>query len=109
MQIMEYCRTLKEEDILNPSNNVICLNENSCSLKDSFNRYRKHKRESNGKFSYQDFYSKRSMLDLMKAACEGVIMLQETYDQNITEFSKGHLHLKKGIDKNTRKVDSLSL
>ena len=94
---------------MNPSNNLICQNENSCSLKDSYKRYRKNKRETNGMYGYQEFYSERSLLDLMKAACEGVIMLQETYDQNITEFSKGNLNVKSGFEENTRKIDSLKV
>ena len=109
LSLIESRRYIVPSNSMNPSNNFICQNEDSCSLQDSYKRYRKNKRESNGTYGYQDFYSKRSLLDLMKAACEGVIMLQETYDQNITEFSKGHLHIKSGVDKNTRNIDSLKV
>ena len=34
-------------------------------------------------------------------------MLQETYEQDIEDFSKGHLHLKNTIERTSRKTDSL--
>ena len=45
----------------------------------------------------------------MTAACAGAIMLQETYDQDIAEFSKGHLHIKSDAVKSLRKIDTLKL
>ena len=109
LSLIESTKYIVSSHRMNPSNDFICQNENSCSLKDSYKRYQKNKRESNGMYGYQDFYSKRSLLDLMKAACEGVIMLQETYDQNIADFSKGYLHIKSGVDRNTRNIDSLKV
>ena len=44
---------------------------------------------------------------IMDGAQKGIIMLQETYDQNIKEFSHGHLHLQGRIENNSRRIDSL--
>ena len=46
---------------------------------------------------------------ILEAAAKGVIMLQETYEQNITEYLKGHLRLKSGIKRNGRGIDSLKV
>ena len=46
---------------------------------------------------------------IMESAIKGLVMLQETYDQDITNFSRGHLHLKSGVDRNTRRMDSLQV
>jgi hypothetical protein len=45
--------------------------------------------------------------DIIDAALKGIIMLQETYNQEIKEYSAGHLRFKSGIERNSRKADSL--
>ena len=50
---------------------------------------------------------RRKMIDIIKGGLRGLVMLQETYEQDIQLFSKGHLRLKSNIDTNSRKIDSL--
>ena len=50
---------------------------------------------------------KRSTLDILNDALKGLVMLQETYEQDINDFSKGHLYLKNVIERTSRKTDSL--
>ena len=57
-------------------------------------------------FNYNKIYH-RSVQNVMDAAQKGVIMLQETYDQDVKEYSAGHLRFKNGIELNSRKIDSL--
>ena len=66
------------------------------------------KRDTNLFSDIESIYN-QSKASIVEAAAKGVIMLQETYDQNITEYSKGHLRLKSGIKRNTRSIDSLKL
>ena len=58
---------------------------------------------------HTDVIYNQSKASIVEAAAKGVIMLQETYDQNITEYSKGHLRLKSGIKRNTSSIDSIKL
>ena len=44
---------------------------------------------------------------IMAGAQKGVLISQETYEQNIKEFSKGHLDLHGSIGNNSRPMDSL--
>ena len=46
-------------------------------------------------------------MDIIKGGLRGLIMLQETFEQDIQWFSKGHLRLKSNIDLSSRNVDSL--
>ena len=55
---------------------------------------------------FENIY-KRHRIDIIKGGWRGLIMLQETFEQDIDWFSKGHLHLKNNIDLSSRKVDSL--
>ena len=57
-------------------------------------------------FDFEKMY-RRTMIDIMKGGLRGLVMLQETYEQDIQLFSKGHLRLKSNIDTNSRKIDSL--
>ena len=57
-------------------------------------------------FDFEKMY-RRTMIDIMKGGLRGLVMLQETYEQDIQLFSKGQLHLKSNIDTNSRKKDSL--
>ena len=57
-------------------------------------------------FDFENIY-RRNMIDIMKAGLRGLVMLQETYEQDIQLFSKGHLRLKNHIDTSSRFIDSL--
>ena len=57
-------------------------------------------------FDFEKIY-RRDIIDIMKGGLRGLVMLQETYEQDIKLFSKGHLRLKNNIDTNSRKTDSL--
>ena len=46
---------------------------------------------------------------IIDSAMKGLIMLQDTYEQDIKQFSKGHLSLKSGMDLNDRQIDSLQV
>ena len=111
------------ENIVTPNNSVIDITKErknvvpniyisqhkSCSpLNGFYNIYKQIKAKYNKPYPYKALYS-ISAQDLLIAACKGVIMLQETYDQNITEFSKGHLRIKSDLDKSSRMVDSLRM
>ena len=43
---------------------------------------------------YKNCYGQYKKKEILKAAIKGVIMLQETFDQDSNEFSNGHLSLK---------------
>ena len=88
--------------------NHFCHNEIVIHLNEAYIRYQSFKLSSDEIYSYEKVYPD-SVLDLMIAASKGVIMLQETYNQNIKEFSKGHLRIKTGFDDSSRKTDSLQL
>ena len=46
-------------------------------------------------------------IDILNGASKGIVTLQETYDINITQFSKGNVYTEETIDKCFRKVDGL--
>ena len=56
---------------------------------------------------YFDFKYNVSAQQIIDGALKGIIMLQETYDLEIKEFSKGHLHLKDRHMNTSRSIDSL--
>ena len=57
-------------------------------------------------YSYDPFQS-LSDVKIMFAALKGVIKLQEAYNQDIKNYSKGHLRLKHGTKRSSRSIDSL--
>ena len=57
-------------------------------------------------FDFEKMY-RQNMVDIMKGGLRGLVMLQETYEQDIHLFSKGHLRLKSNLDANSRRIDSL--
>ena len=73
-----------------------------------YSLYLKVKDKFNFLFDFEKVY-KRSTLEIMDGALKGLVMLQETYEQDIKDFSKGHLHLKNKniIEPRSRKIDSL--
>ena len=73
-----------------------------------YSLYLKVQDKFNFLFDFEKVY-KRSTLEIMDGALKGLVMLQETYEQDIKDFSKGHLHLKnkKIIEHSSRKIDSL--
>ena len=73
-----------------------------------YSLYLKVKDDFNFLFDFEKVY-KRSTLEIMDGALKGLVMLQETYEQDIKDFSKGHLHLKNKdiIEHISRKIDSL--
>ena len=70
--------------------------------------YIKVKDNFNFLFDFEKVYQ-RSTQEIMDGSLKGLVMLQETYEQDIKDFSKGHLHLKNEniIERNSRKIDSL--
>ena len=63
---------------------------------------------ANQKYSY-DYVKNFSEIEIIDGAMKGVIMLHETYNQNIKDYSKGNLRLKNGITRTSRNIDSLNL
>ena len=57
-------------------------------------------------FDYENSYQFKTK-DILNSALKGVIMLQETYNQDIKEYSKGTLRFKSVIERNSRNIDSL--
>ena len=57
-------------------------------------------------FDIENVY-KHSTLEIINGALKGLIMLQETYEQDIKDFSQGHLYLKNVIYRTSREIDSL--
>ena len=47
--------------------------------------------------------------EIIKGARKGMIVLQETYNQNISNFSKGNLNIKLNVQHRPRAADSLEL
>ena len=70
--------------------------------------YHKVKDNFNFFFDFQKVYQ-RSTQEIMDGALKGLVMLQETYEQDIKDFSKGHLHIKhkNTIERTSRNIDSL--
>ena len=76
--------------------------------KNSFIYNRFVRKQHNQKFSYQDVYKDWKMIDIVKAALKGMLMLRETYEQNITDLSTGSLSIKPSLSRFTRQIDSLT-
>ena len=70
--------------------------------------YIKVKDNFNFLFDFEKVYQ-RSTQEIMDGSLKGLVMLQETYEQDIKDFSKGHLHLKNKItiERTSRNIDSL--
>ena len=70
--------------------------------------YIKVKDNFNFLFDFEKVYQ-RSTQEIMDGSLKGLVMLQETYEQDIRDFSKGHLHLKNKntIERTSRNIDSL--
>lgn len=73
-----------------------------------YSMYNNTKSDRNLFSNIENVYNQPEVL-IVEAAAKGVIMLQETYEQNITEYLKGHLRLKSGIKRNGRNIDSLKV
>ena len=73
-----------------------------------YSLYLKVKDKFNFLFDFEKVYQ-RSTQEIMDGSLKGLVMLQETYEQNIRDFSKGHLHLKNKntIERTSRNIDSL--
>ena len=74
-----------------------------------YNRHHPMETKYNVTFSYETVYEEIEKIDIVKSALSGVLLLRETFEQNITDFSKGHLCLKNIIFNNSRAMDSLKL
>ena len=66
------------------------------------------RKQHNHTFSYQEVYKDWKMIEVVKAALRGLLMLRETFDQNITDFSTGHFSVKTRLFTFTRQIDSLT-
>ena len=83
------------------------LQSSTLSYLNIYTRHYRKQRKTNIDFSP---YAYNNTLDkIMASALKGLIMLQETYNQDIKPFSEGTLRLKNGIDKNDRYIDSLQV
>ena len=81
--------------------------QKTISLKTCYSKYRSLKQKLiNVPFNYDKIYNTNNM-NLLEAAQKGIIMLQETYDQEIKQYSAGHLRLKNVIEHSSRNIDSL--
>ena len=58
-------------------------------------------------FSYEEVYKDWETIEIVKSALRGLLMLRETFDQNITEFSAGRISVKKREFGLSRKIDAL--
>lgn len=76
---------------------------------DFYAQYRIVKKKYNFTYSYEKVYKGSEKLEIVKSALRGVLMLRETFEQNITDFSKGHLCLKNIMYNSSRRIDSLKL
>ena len=84
-----------------------CIQHEIIVLMDTrYLNYRDLKQDYSDMYNYTKSYQLGSG-DIIDAALKGVIMLQETYDQEIKEYSAGHLRFKSSIERNSRKIDSL--
>ena len=80
--------------------------ENIVSVGTRYLTYRDLKQDYSDMYNYEKLHQLSSG-DIIDAALKGMIMLQETYDQEIKEYSAGHLRFKSGIERNSRRIDSL--
>ena len=73
------------------------------------NQYRSMKMKHNFTYTYETEYNEVEKINIVKSALSGVLLLRETFEQNITDFSKGHLCLKNIMYNSSRQIDSLKL
>ena len=73
-----------------------------------YKRYRPMKMKYNFTYSYETVYQEIEKIDIVKSALSGVILLRETFEQNITDFSKGDLCIKNNMFSSSRGIDSLT-
>jgi hypothetical protein len=75
-------------------------------LKTWYSKYRSLKQKIIHFFHYDKIYN-TNIMNIMDAAQRGIIMLQETYNQDIKQYSAGHLRLKNVIEDDSRNIDFL--
>ena len=74
-----------------------------------FNQYRSMKMKHNFTYTYETAYKELEKISIVKSALSGVLLLRETFEQNIIDFSKGDLCLKNTTFSSTRQIDSLKI
>ena len=77
------------------------------SVTEPFTNNQISREEYNDVFKYERDYKNTDHTDIMRAALRGLIMLQATYNQDMQEYSKGHLSYKNRLMQTSRKTDSL--
>ena len=85
----------------------IQLNEIKSSFYGLVLAYRSFKRRHTFTFGYETVYTSFKNIDLVKAAVRGVIMLQETFNQNIDEFLQSYLTIKNNVLRDGQKLNLL--
>ena len=85
------------------------LQKSTFSSLNVYNRqYQNLRNADNFIFKYVSAYNV-TVEKIIDSALKGLIMVQETYNQDIEQFYKGHLTLKNGNDRNYRRADSLQV
>ena len=59
-------------------------------------------------FSYEESYKNIESIRIIKSAIKGLIMLQQTYEQNVKDFANGVLSINNDKIYNFRSTDSLN-
>ena len=76
------------------------------SMDNRYLKYRDLKQDYGDMYNYEKSHQLSSR-DIIDAALKGIIMLQETYNQDIKDYSAGHLRFKSVIERSSREIDSL--
>ena len=82
--------------------------ETVTSFQPNYLAYVDNKREMTTSLDLEVVYS-HSFSTVIKSAAKGVIMIQVTYYQDLKEYTKGYLNLKRGIQNDSRRIDSLQI
>ena len=90
------------------SDGVLSRKPKILSTTEPFTNYQISKEEYNDGFNDELDYKNSTPVNLIRAALKGLIMLQETYHQDMEEYSKGHISYKNRLIQTSRKTDSLN-
>ena len=75
----------------------------------SYYKYRHIRNTFNSSYDFEKVYINNTQTQLLIAALKGIIMLEDTYVQDIKHFSIGELNLKNDVVNRTRNVDALQV
>ena len=98
---------LKQNDFL-PSEEFLSHDLEISSMNESNTNYTSYKETYEDVFNHKLDFGKVNNSDVIHAALKGLIMIQETYTQDMEKYSKGHISFKNHVTQTSRSTDSLT-